>query len=118
MADGKSPKRGEVWLVDFNPAIGSEIRDPHPALIISVDDMNKSPWGLIVVCPISTFRKAKPLRLHVLLSPPEGGIKRPSIIRCDQVKSVSVQRFSEKWGEVNKSTMQAVDYILKKILGL
>ena len=87
------PRRGEVWLVDFSPAVGSEIRDPHPALIVSVDDLNKSPWGLIVICPISTFRKEKPFRLHVLLSPPEGGIKHTSIIRCDQVKSVSIQRF-------------------------
>lgn len=112
------PRRGEVWLVDFSPAVGSEIRDPHPALIVSVDDLNKSPWGLIIVCPISTFRKEKPFRLHVLLSPPEGGIKHTSIIRCDQVKSVSIQRFSEKWGTVKASTMQKIDYILRKILGL
>lgn len=112
------PRRGEVWLVDFSPAVGSEIRDPHPALIVSVDDLNKSPWGLIVVCPISTFRKEKPFRLHVLLSPPEGGIKHASIIRCDQVKSVSIQRFSEKWGTIKASAMQNVDYILRRILGL
>jgi len=104
--------------VDFSPAIGSEIKDPHPALIVSVDDLNKSPWGLVIVCPISTFRKEKPFRLHVLLSPPEGGIKHASIIRCDQVKSVSIQRFSEKWGVIKATTMKDVDYILKRILGL
>ena len=104
--------------MDFSPAIGSEIKDPHPALIVSVDDLNKSPWGLVIVCPISTFRKEKPFRLHVLLSPPEGGIKHASIIRCDQVKSVSIQRFSEKWGVIKATTMKDVDYILKRILGL
>lgn len=104
--------------MDFSPAVGSEIRDPHPALIISVDDLNLSPWGLIVVCPISTFRKEKPFRLHVLLAPPEGGIKHASVIRCDQIKSVSIRRFSEKWGNIETNTMQKVDYILKRILGL
>lgn len=118
MTDKKTPKRGEVWLVDFSPSIGSEIKDPHPALIVSVDELNKSPWGLIVVCPISTSRKEKPFRLHLLLSPPEGGIKHASIVRCDQVKSVSIQRFSEKWGAVKAGTMQDVDYILRRILGL
>lgn len=118
MQDKTTPCRGEVWLVDFSPTIGSEIRDLHPALIVSVDDLNKSPWGLIIVCPISTFRKKKPFRLHVLLSPPEGGIKHHSIIRCDQVKSVSIQRFSEKWGTVKTSTIQNVDYILRRILSL
>lgn len=118
MTDKPTPKRGEIWLVDFSPSIGSEIKDPHSALIVSVDDLNKSPWGLIVVCPISTFRKEKPVRLHIPISTPEGGIKHTSIIRCDQVKSVSIQRFSGKWGTVKPSTMQDVDYILRRVLGL
>ncbi|GAB63568.1 MAG: type II toxin-antitoxin system PemK/MazF family toxin [Candidatus Jettenia sp.] len=59
------PKRGEIWLVDFSPSIGLEIQDLHPALVVSVDELNKSTWGLIVVCPITTFRKNKPFRLHV-----------------------------------------------------
>ncbi len=112
------PKRGEVWLVDFSPAIGSEIKDLHPALVVSVDELNKSTWGLIVVCPITTFRREKPFRLHVLIATPEGGIKHNSIIRCDQVKSVSMERFSKKWGEVSKETMQKVEYILRRILNL
>lgn len=112
------PKRGEIWLVDFSPSIGSEIQDPHPALVVSVDELNKSPWGLIVVCPITTFRKDTPFRLHVLISPPEGGIRQDSIIRCDQVKSLSIQRFSERWGTIETETIQKVDFILKKVLGL
>lgn len=118
MQGERTPKRGEIWLVDFSPSIGSEIKDPHPALIVSVDELNKSPWGLIVVCPISTFRKEKPFRLHVLVSPPEGGIRHASVIRCDQVKSVSIQRFSERWGTVETATMQKVDFVLRKMLGL
>lgn len=99
MKHEKPPKRGEIWLVDFNPSIGSEIQNLHPALIVSVDELNKSPWELIVVCPITTFRKNKPFRLHVPISPPEGGIRQNSIIRCDQVKSLSIQRFTEQWGD-------------------
>ncbi len=55
LPDKKNPKRGEVWLVDFSPAIGSEIRDPHPAVIVSVDDLVVSPkktnnrWGSVVL---------------------------------------------------------------------
>ncbi len=112
------PNRGEIWLVDFSPAIGSEIKDLHPALVVSVDELNKSVWGLIVVCPITTFRKEKPFRLHVLISPPEGGVKHISIIRCDQVKSVSEERFSKKWREVSKDTIRKIEYILRKILNL
>lgn len=111
-------RRGEIWLVDFSPSIGSEINEQHPALIVSVNELNESPWGLIVVCPITTFRKEKPFRLHVLISPPEGGVKHDSVIRCDQIKSVSIQRFSRKWGVVGENIMQKVDYILRKMLKL
>ncbi len=113
-----SPKRGEVWLVDFSPAIGTEIKDLHPALVVSVDEFNKSTWGLVVVCPITTFRKLKPFRLHVLITIPDGGIKHNSIIRCDQVKSVSIERFTKKWGEISKETIEKVEYILRRILYL
>ncbi len=112
------PRRGEIWLVDFNPSIGSEIKDQHPALVVSVDELNESPWGLIVVCPITTSRKDKIFRLHVLIAPSEGGIKHESVIRCDQIKSVSVYRFLKKWGQVDGEVMRKVDYILKKILSL
>lgn len=118
MENNESPKRGEIWLVDFSPSVGSEIKDLHLALVVSVDELNKSIWGLIVVCPITTFRKEKPFRLHVLITPPEGGIKQNSVIRCDQIKSVSIERFSKKWGEVSKDTMEKVEYILRKILNL
>jgi len=116
--DKAAPNRSEIWMVDFSPSIGSEIKEQHPALIVSVDDLNISPWGLIVVCPITTFRKEKPFRLHVLISPPEGGIKQNSIIRCDQIKSVSIRRFSRKWGVVSESTMQNAENILRRILKL
>ena len=46
LTDRTIPARGGVWLVNFSPAIGSEIRDIHPALVVSVDDLNKSPWGI------------------------------------------------------------------------
>jgi len=112
------PKRGEIRRVDFSPSIGSEIQDRHPALVVSVDELNRSPWGLIVVCPVTTFRKDTPFRLHILISPPEGGIHQTSVIRCDQVKSLSIQRFLERWGTVNADTLKNVDFILKKVLGL
>lgn len=117
MKHGKPPKRGEIWLVDFSPSIGSEIQDLHPTLIVSVDELNKSSWGLIVICPITTFRKNKPFRLHTPLSPPEGGIHQNSIIRCDLVKSLSIQRLSEQWGAVKADTMEHVAFLLKKVLG-
>lgn len=105
-------------MVDFSPSIGREIKKLHPALVISADELNKSPWGLIIVCPITTSRRKKPFRLHVEVKSPEGGLKNNSIIRCDQIKSVSVERFLKPSGAIEDATMEKVEYIVKKILCL
>jgi len=112
------PKRGQIWLVDFSPSIGREIKSLHPALVVSADELNKSPWGLVVVCPITTLRKSKVFRLHLEVAPPEGGLKHRSIIRCDQIKSVSVERFAKIMGAVQESTMAKAELIIRKILCL
>lgn len=113
-----TPRQGEVWAVDFSPSAGSEIRSVHPAFVVSDDRLNESAWGLIVVLPITTFRKEKHFRLHVLVAPPEGGLKSQSVIRCDQVKSVSVERFIKKWGTLTGETMEKTREILRRILTL
>lgn len=113
-----TPRQGEVWAVDFSPSVGSEIRNVHPALVVSDDRLNESAWGLIVVLPITTFRKEKPFRLHVLATPPEGGLKSQSVIHCDQVKSVSVERFIKRWGTISVETMEKTREILRRILTL
>jgi len=113
-----TPRRGEIWIVDFSPSVGSEIRAPHPALVVSANDLNQSPWGLVIVCPITTLRKEKPFRLHIIIAPPEGGVKHRSVIRLDQIKSVSMERFSAKWGSVAPGTMRQAEYILRRVLDL
>jgi len=112
------PKRGQIWLVDFSPSIGREIKNLHPALVVSADELNKSPWGLVVVCPVTTLRKKKVFRLQIEVAPPEGGLKHISIIRCDQIKSVSIERFARLMGSVEKPTMAKVELIIRKILCL
>ena len=48
MATAPAPKRGEVWLVDFDPALGAEIRKVRPAVVISPDAIGRLPLRLIV----------------------------------------------------------------------
>ena len=48
------PARGEVWLVDFDPAVGSEIRQMRPALVMSLDAVGRLPLRLVV--PITDWK--------------------------------------------------------------
>ena len=48
MAAVPAPSRGEIWLVDFDPSIGSEIRKVRPALVVSLDSIGRLPLRLVV----------------------------------------------------------------------
>jgi mRNA interferase MazF len=48
MATAPIPKRGEVWLVDFDPGIGAEIQKVRPAVIINVDAIGRLRLRMVV----------------------------------------------------------------------
>jgi mRNA-degrading endonuclease toxin of MazEF toxin-antitoxin module len=107
-----------VWWVDFSPSIGREIRDEHPALVISADQLNQSPWGVLVVIPISERPPGGSLRVHVPVDPPEANLRKPSRVKCDQIGKADLRRFRAKLGEVSPSTLRKVEAVVRLILGL
>ena len=54
MATVPAPRRGEIWLVDFDPAVGAEIQKIRPAAVISLDTIGRLPLRLIV--PITDWK--------------------------------------------------------------
>ena len=55
MATAPAPSRGEIWLVDFDPAVGAETRKLRPALIMSVNTIGRLPLRMVV--PIMPARR-------------------------------------------------------------
>ena len=110
------PRRGEVWLIDLNPARGHEQAGKRPALVISVDLFNSGPAGLVVVLPVTT--KDKNIPLHVKISPPEGGVKETSFVKCEDIRSDSTERLLARLGEVSQDTIAAVEDWVRILLGL
>lgn len=110
------PQRGEVWLADLSPTRGREQAGQRPVLVFSVDEFNQGSAELVVVLPItSTIR---PIPLHLIVQPPEGGLKTESRILTDAVRSISKERLVERWGQVSTETMGAVEERLRVLLGL
>lgn len=110
------PQRGEVWLADLSPTRGREQAGQRPILVFSVDEFNRGPAELVVVLPItSTIR---PIPLHVIVQPPEGGLKVPSRVLTDAIRSISKERLVERWGAVSSETMVAVEDRVRTLLGL
>jgi mRNA interferase MazF len=108
--------RGEVWLVDLNPTRGHEQAGTRPALVVSTDEFNQGPAGLVIVVPMTTTERGIPL--HVSVDPPEGGIDRRSFIKCEDVRSVSEQRLIRRLGVVSPDTLSLVADRLRIVLEL
>ncbi len=110
------PSRGEIWQVALDPTRGHEQAGQRPALVVSVDTFNYGPAGLVVVLPITSRHRGVPL--HVQVSPPEGGLKRPSVILCDHIRSVATERLVRRLGTVSTATLTQVEDRLRILLGL
>jgi len=108
------PSRGEVWTV--NLVRGHEQAGYRPGLVISVDTFNHGPAGLVVIIPVTTKEKGIPF--HAAISPPEGGISKKSFIKCEDIRSVSIERLSKCLGAVSFETLKAVEERLKILLDL
>ena len=112
---GEFPRRGEVWLINWNPARGSEQAGIRPALIIQNDIGNeKSPTT--IVAAISSVIKLYPM--NVKIDPPEGGLSRPSIVKTSQILTVSKERLQKKLGRIGKEKIEEVNRAIMLSLDL
>jgi mRNA interferase MazF len=111
-----TPLRGEIWMIDLDPTRGHEQAGKRPALIVSDDVFNSGPAGLVIVLPLTS--QAKGIRTHVAVQPPEGGLKKPSYIKCEDVRSVAVERLGKRLGTVSPAIMEAVAARLRILMDL
>jgi mRNA interferase MazF len=114
MSIGKSPRRGELWLAEFDPVVGREQGGFRPALVLSTDAFNAGANELVAVMPLTT--QVRGWNLHVPISPPEGGLHRPSVIMCEQLRFFSRDRLDRRLGAVETATLRAVMVVLRRLL--
>lgn len=103
-----SPKRGEVWRVDFDPTKGSEIRKVRPAVVLSSDAMGVLPVKL--VAPITGWKSAFEKNIwHVYLKPTErNGLTKESAVDALQVRSADTSRFLEQLGRISTPKLEEI----------
>ena len=111
-------KRSEIWLINLDPTIGSEIRKKRPAVIISVDSIGILPLRVIV--PITEWKEHyKEAPWMVYLHPDsENNLEKPSSADTFQVRSISHRRFISHLGRVIPDKMKEIEEALSKVLGL
>jgi mRNA interferase MazF len=111
------PKRGEIYLVNFDPTVGAEIKKTRPALVLQNDVANRHSPITIVAAVTSHFEE--PLYpTEVLIPLGEGGINVGSVVLLNQIRSVDKRRLIKRLGALKPLTMEEIDRALCVSLGL
>jgi mRNA interferase MazF len=111
------PRRGEVYLVRFDPTIGHEIQKTRPAVIIQNDVSNRySP--ITIVAAISSQFSEPPFPREVVIEPEESGLPKRSAVIVNQIRSVDRQRLIKCIGRLSTASLRRVDDAVRISLGL
>lgn len=103
-----TPKRGEVWRVRFDPAVGAEIQKIRPAVVVGMDSIGRLPLKIVV--PVTDWKPAFAnfaWFVHVPATP-HNGLAKDSGADAFQVKSVSETRFLDRLGELTAGQLDDI----------
>lgn len=111
------PNRGEIYLADLDPVIGSEQGARRPVLIIQNDIGNTySPTTIIAAITSSLSSKVYPTEVRVQAG--TGGLSRDSSVLLNQIKTIDKRRLERFIGRLDAEIMVTVDRSLKLSLAL
>jgi len=111
-------RRGEIWLINLDPAVGAEIKKTRPAIIVNDDAIGILPLRVIV--PITEWKDRYTIApWMVRLNPDaENGLDKPSAADTFQVRSLSQARFVQKLGKLSEASMKEITKALALVLSI
>jgi mRNA interferase MazF len=99
----------EVYLVNLDPTVGSEIKKSRPCIIISPNEMNKF-ISTVIIAPMTTKSKSYPTRVDLNFQGKKG------YIVLDQIRTVDKSRLIKKLGATDLKTIQKIKKIILEML--
>ena len=100
--------RGEIWLVNLDPTVGSEIRKTRPCVVVSPAEMHDH-LRTVLVAPMTTAGRAAPFRIGVAHAGKKG------LILLDQIRAVDKTRLVKRLGAVAAETLTAALMTLHEV---
>ena len=107
--NGYKMKQYDIFWVDLNPTLGSEINKIRPVVIISPDEMNAH-LNTVIIAPITSTIKNYPFRVIFTLNQKKAGIA------LDQVRTIDKMRLQNPIGTLTNQTVREIKNILKEML--
>jgi mRNA interferase MazF len=99
------PQLDEVWLVELDPVIGSEMQKTRPCLVVSPDETNE--WlRTVIVAPMTSVIRTYPTRVAVTFQGKRGQIA------LDQIRTVDQSRLVRRLGTITAKTARTVSDVL------
>ncbi len=108
--------RGDIYLVDFAPSVGAEIRKKTPALIISCNEANKHLRTVMVIPFSSKIDKVYPF--EVFVKKEAGGLDVDSKLKVTQMRSVDKIRLKKYVGTLNDDILEELEKAIKLHLAM
>jgi mRNA interferase MazF len=102
------PKRGEIWYVTFDPAVGAEQRKTRPAVVLSIGLFER--LGTRVVVPLTTWRPRFAAHPNKVLVPASdsNGLAEDSAADVLQIRAVAAERFVDQVGTIDESALDTI----------
>lgn len=100
--------RFDVYLINLDPTVGPEIKNPRPCLIISPDEMNLN-IRTIIVAPMTTAGKDYPTRVRYTFK------RKTGQIVLDQIRTIDKIRIIKKLGAIDPKTQSDVVSVLQQL---
>ncbi len=105
-------KRGDLYWVNLDPTIGSEIRKKRPCVLVGADPINRARRTVVVV-PLSTGPQPRPpLTVEVT------AMDRKVVAVCDQIRAVDKTRLVSRAGKLSRKDMDRIEQGLRQVLVL
>ena len=106
-----SIRRGEIFLVNFDPTVGAEAKKTRPAVVVS-NDINNAHSPIVSISPI-TSNVTKVYSFEVEILPGVGGLKTRSKVMVNQTRAVDKIRLINKLGHLPAEIMEDINRALK-----
>jgi mRNA interferase MazF len=111
-------RRGEVWLINLDPAIGAEIKKTRPAVIVNDDAIGLLPLKVIV--PITEWKDRYSIAPWMVQVLPTSGNRLEKVSAADtfQIRCLAQERFIRKLGHLSDSVMRSIGKALVVVLAI